>query len=356
MPECDTRVPKTALTDATSTIDAHVNKIIKEGRGKGLKGTALVDHVYKKLGASVTYVFQVWSDDYNKSGIEKWAESLAKSMIYRPKVEETKFKGITYHVWNDSGKGYDRVLSPNIKVTGKKKKSFRIGVDKLGHFAQQGYEYWELVTRKGKTIKEAKSYGSLTEIGKYGLGEDMPFGTGVYSFADLEANLQGYKFYKWLETSAPSSTFALKDYVSQKWNEEINVNSYHTEIVEKVWENLLAAQWKGSFTIAKDDKKKKIPLICTFSETDQTAKGKFKYTHTHGPVSAPFNANISYIPVGLFDFLGIRMDITWASGDNVGRARLTSRDGVTETENKLVGTWGWFGSYDNGGTLSLERQ
>ena len=86
-------------------------------------------------------------------------------------------------------------------------KKINIGLDKLGHFFQQGYEYFEMVHLQKKAVAFAEARGSVWEKGKFGLAK-----TGVYSKADLEANIKGYNFFKALFKN-PKLNFKIGDYV-----------------------------------------------------------------------------------------------------------------------------------------------
>ncbi|MBN2657632.1 MAG: hypothetical protein JXR86_11280 [Spirochaetales bacterium] len=64
-----------------------------------------------------------------------------------------------------------------------------IGPDKIDHFFDQGYSYW-LKSGFGEDDKAAIEFGVESENGWYGLKAG-----GVFSFADLKANWEGYRFY-----------------------------------------------------------------------------------------------------------------------------------------------------------------
>lgn len=118
-------------------------------------------------------------------------------------------------------------LSPNIQVNG-----YYIGTDKLSHFASTGYIYyliWSVSQKNGEeeALKNAITYGVKDEQSLHGY-----WASGVFSFADLEANFQGLHFYRrmcgeknayltkdesgdWKLTQKPD--FA--DYVSGDWDE-----------------------------------------------------------------------------------------------------------------------------------------
>jgi hypothetical protein len=82
--------------------------------------------------------------------------------------------------------------SPTVNVDG-----YYMGTDKIDHFFQQGYKYFELVARnqqeetdETRAIRAAVAHGVEQEHTYYGT-----LITGVYSNADLAANYAGMKFY-----------------------------------------------------------------------------------------------------------------------------------------------------------------
>jgi hypothetical protein len=85
-----------------------------------------------------------------------------------------------------------QMMSPTINLYG-----VYLGTDKLGHFFQQGYEYYEVyaeeIRRSGDerlAVGKAIRKGIAQENGIYGTFID-----GVFSNADLAANYAGFKFY-----------------------------------------------------------------------------------------------------------------------------------------------------------------
>lgn len=65
-----------------------------------------------------------------------------------------------------------------------------IGLDKVGHFFAEGWEYFERTREDGETLQEVMAWGSRQEAGRFGY-----LTTGVYSFADLVANFHGWRFW-----------------------------------------------------------------------------------------------------------------------------------------------------------------
>jgi RHS repeat-associated protein len=106
-----------------------------------------------------------------------------------------------------------------------------IGTDKLGHFFAQGYEYFEIANIQGKGKVAAIEYGEKTEKEKFGLQT-----TGVFSYADLEANLSGLQFYIDIWND-PFTTFQTNNYLTPEWNEEVNPNFYSKNMARLLLEN-----------------------------------------------------------------------------------------------------------------------
>jgi hypothetical protein len=142
-----------------------------------------------------------------------------------------------------------------------------VGTDKFEHFFQQGYWLFDMVYGKARlellkidpTIPDfgdlairrafsewmegvspqadpliAKYEKQFTEVGKhFGCPSFGYFGsdvTGIASWADIQAGLDGYEFYVSLYNAFLSNpngnppTFSLKSYNVSKWNEQNNKN------------------------------------------------------------------------------------------------------------------------------------
>lgn len=121
-----------------------------------------------------------------------------------------------------------------------------IGTDKLGHFLGTGYAYYKRMHYKGKTHAQVLKYGERTERTYYGLMLN-----GVYSYADLAANIDGLSFWeRVLGTSeqtkvlAPyvrcennqwvqNAEFYITDYINNAWDEGTNCNRYRNKRMHK---------------------------------------------------------------------------------------------------------------------------
>jgi hypothetical protein len=132
-----------------------------------------------------------------------------------------------------------------------------MGVDKLGHFVVEGWEYFEIAQLDGEGVAAAMAWGERSERTYFGR-----FTTGVHSYADLVANFEGLRF--WLrvlgraDDPLDSGGFAgrpyvtcrrrfwlagerrwhvsrrveLADYVTPVWDEAVNCCSYRNARIE----------------------------------------------------------------------------------------------------------------------------
>lgn len=140
-----------------------------------------------------------------------------------------------------------------------------IGLDKIGHFFAEGWQYYELTTNEGYDLEGAISWGREQEKGKFGYAT-----TGIYSFADLTANFNGWIFWNkillkeenpmkgvfWNFFNRPyascdlqigesikqkqivhawsyNSSFDFSDYIDGAWDEGNNCNSYQDPVIEQ---------------------------------------------------------------------------------------------------------------------------
>ncbi|MCC7441605.1 MAG: hypothetical protein IT285_08230 [Bdellovibrionales bacterium] len=120
----------------------------------------------------------------------------------------------------------------------------RIGIDKLGHFMAQGFEYFELVWAGGR-VRDALDHGRSLEDGMYGMAT-----TSVRSFGDLGANFSGMNFYRDLLYGASPilgcdggrwrrlRDFDWGSYVNASWDEGVNCSEFSPAVATVVNGNL----------------------------------------------------------------------------------------------------------------------
>lgn len=163
--------------------------------------------------------------------------SVEWSAQHSPRVQ--KHLGIKDHIYSKRGtvakvEGYMLTVAgmhASINLHGQ-----YVGVDKLGHFFDQGAKYYEIYSKSSNPatgIKNAMEHGREKENGIYGLGT-----SGIRSYADLAANYSGFQFWMSLADGAKPyfkcennkwvkvREFDFADYVSPSWDEGINCNSY----------------------------------------------------------------------------------------------------------------------------------
>ncbi len=141
--------------------------------------------------------------------------------------------------------------SPTISLTGRLAVLLRVGdvylgADKFGHFFTEGFSYYEMYTAVDQY--SALQFGDLTESTLYG-----ELTTGVFSYADLAANLNGLRFWNSVLGLKPdpisgsavtkplvqcvdkkwklTETFDWRTYVDPTWDEAINCSAFRNEII-----------------------------------------------------------------------------------------------------------------------------
>jgi hypothetical protein len=132
-----------------------------------------------------------------------------------------------------------------------------MGVDKIGHFFVEGWQYFEVAHQDGEGVAAAVEWGEGSEQTYFGR-----FTTGVHSYADLVANFEGMRF--WLRVLGRAGDpldqgwrerrpyvtcrrrfwiagerrfylarkLDLDDYVTPVWDEAVNCSSYRSEEIE----------------------------------------------------------------------------------------------------------------------------
>ncbi len=139
-----------------------------------------------------------------------------------------------------ASKWVGKIVAATFEVNG-----HRFGADKLSHFFRLGYREY-VRSDHGARPDIAAAYGTQTEASYIGKQAD-----GVFSFADLAANFNGFEFYRDLVATASGHVvkdpmfkivrgnssypwvrivqlrpFHMSDYVSDDWDEYYNPNSY----------------------------------------------------------------------------------------------------------------------------------
>ncbi|HEX5747110.1 MAG TPA: hypothetical protein VFZ09_12780 [Archangium sp.] len=181
--------------------------------------------------------------------IELWAENSPRIDRVPSKKDHARFEKHFSLYRNE--RLWDWGLSFGIKATFTVA-GVHMGADKLSHFFQSGWKYhqrYRELMREGVPEREALEqlvrYGARTEHGTLGFVT-----TGVFSFADLEANYQGFLFYRSLcqdedprllktpEGWRLTRPFDWREYVSPQLDETVNNSAFVPQRWEEVRANL----------------------------------------------------------------------------------------------------------------------
>lgn len=221
--ECDNFIGRdNPVTDSLKPLDAFTNRQLKYAMHEANRWSRSCDRklLYRELEAKLAGL--------GMGRIEKWAEKSATIPKIQEKIDAAEYiyRGSSFWrlpLMDLSG------IAHSIKLAG-----HIIGTDKLGHFMAEGLKYYELVTEDdGGSLQKAIRWGVDTEEGIYGLGV-----SGVKSYADLAANLDGYRFWaSILDGETPYFAcaggqffmvreFTWLDYVTDAWDEGINCSVY----------------------------------------------------------------------------------------------------------------------------------
>jgi hypothetical protein len=118
---------------------------------------------------------------------EEWVKHVARVPLYK-----VRDKGIYGHAvdYDDMRMTWYIELSPILQVAG-----VLIGIDKLGHYLAQGFQYYERYQAlselpEPERAERLREYGHSQELGQLGIATG-----GVYSLADLAANWAGMMFF-----------------------------------------------------------------------------------------------------------------------------------------------------------------
>ncbi|MFT4624969.1 MAG: hypothetical protein ACI8PZ_003635 [Myxococcota bacterium] len=118
----------------------------------------------------------------------------------------------------------------------------RVGTDKVDHFLAIGYRYWRW-SRHGGELERAVRRGTTTERLFFGR-----LTSNAFSYADLAANLDGYRFYASLAAAsfAPdpdgcvmrADDFQWSGHVDPSWDELANPTAYGPRVARQIATNL----------------------------------------------------------------------------------------------------------------------
>lgn len=331
--ETDTASSCSGLADSAADINVRVNAALAHARtaaGATPTGAAVVQGLFDELGVNTSV---------GRSAIEDWAPSLGATKVHLPVQSSTKYAGVRFRIWSNP---LFPILNPTMRVNG-----ICIGSDKLGHFLQQGHEYFVNHFLGASTPAAgqaaAERYGESTEAGGYGL-----MTTGVFSNADLEANRKGLQFYRDLYAS-PGMTFDIANYINNNWNEESNPSFYGASVGRTVWSNLLTGSWAGGFTVSSPGIS--MGINATLAVTGGTGvTGSYTYSDGTATIGGTLTGTMTYLTNAQGAIIGVRINFDWQEGTATGKGVWTSAN-----EGTLRGTWGNGSSDSNGGDWDISK-
>jgi len=214
------------------------------------------DVLYTELRKAI---FQSYTASWGLKGydLDLQLRSLLGRQSYALSLNDSIYRDIDYI------EGFSlnlKELSDVVNING-----YLIGLDKMGHFFAEGWQYFELTQYEDYTIDQALAWGKAQEAGKFGYST-----TGIFSFADLVANFNGWRFWNkvLLKENDPlkgvianffnrpyitcdiqiiasiknrkivkaweyNSRFDLSDYIDGVWDEGNNCNSYEDPVIEE---------------------------------------------------------------------------------------------------------------------------
>lgn len=268
--EIDSVTPRrVALEDSMSALNSIINGRIREGvdsanerlpRFGQLEKEDYCDEekLFKELRKAI-FGSLTASWGLKGYGLDKQLRELLAEKSYSLSLNDSVYRDINYI------EGFSlnlKELSDVVNING-----HLIGLDKIGHFFAEGWKYFEITHLEGKTIQQAIQWGREEEEGKFGYAT-----TGIFSYADLAANFNGWRFWnrvlrggddplqgilanfftssyigckfqfidsillrKWVHAWKVKKQFDLNDFINGAWDEGNNCNSYkNPKIEEKV--------------------------------------------------------------------------------------------------------------------------
>lgn len=115
-------------------------------------------------------------------GLDKQFRSLFSENSSSLPLEKSIYRDITYL------EGFSlnfKELSDVVNIKG-----HLVGLDKIGHFFAEGWSYFEMTSTEDSTLYQAMQWGWEREEGRFGYTT-----TGIFSYADLVANFNGWRFW-----------------------------------------------------------------------------------------------------------------------------------------------------------------
>lgn len=266
---------KRELKDSSPKINARITTEIE----KALKAINELKEVQNCEAVTVAIGEMFRSQKIKENPLENWLKTnLADNEIYPRTGDYVKDS-----IYRDPLRFYIPYfgLSPNVSVNG-----INFGTDKLTHFSSTGRRYFK------RYMKYLKS-GNLDEEARrkivlFGINNERSilgyWASGVFSYGDIEANYQGFLFYKKMCTD-DTDTY-LQQQSTGKWKlvKSPDINDYVSPYLDETY-NLsyrLKKNWKKVRSIIKQDY---CPLI---SDPQVVARMDYYQRFTHESFSLKF--------------------------------------------------------------------
>lgn len=217
------------LQDVTEAADARLDEIIDQAlaatnahtrcqASPELAHALLAEQVHDRVGRPERVPGRGWPRGIGYNQYGAWLEQL-------PQAARPADRG---DIYGDLGLWQAPVLHlagvcSTVGLAGQ-----RVGVDKVDHFLGMGFAYWER-SHHGDRPERAVRWGTWTERAIFGR-----LTSSVFSYADLEANYDGYLFYAGLLEPEGVATigedgclvrtapFAWADWIDQRYDEVLN--------------------------------------------------------------------------------------------------------------------------------------
>ena len=165
------------LADSAEALERRLNAALEAAVARANRESGACDPelLYRELRAALAtpFIGHVIAESLNRDEAMERRRIRREDSIYR---DLGLFDNISVH-WKD--------LSAVIRVG-----DAFVGVDKIGHFVVEGWDYFETAYLEGEGIDAALDRGERSERTYFG-----EITTGVYSHADLVANFEGMRFW-----------------------------------------------------------------------------------------------------------------------------------------------------------------
>lgn len=266
--EIDSVTPrKLQLTNSLSSINEIFNKRLQEGLLNANKKQDDFEDIDSKqfCDEKILYrelrkaIFQSFTASLGLKGydLDKQLRELLADQSYSLSLDDSIYSDINYF------EGFSinfKELSDVVNING-----HLVGIDKIGHFFAEGWQYFEQTRYDDESIGHVLKWGQEMEEGVFGYTT-----TGIFSFADLVANFNGWRFWnkillrekdplkgiidnfldkpylkcktqfiasithrKWVRAWEINSQFDISNYADGTWDEGNNCNNYKAPAIEE---------------------------------------------------------------------------------------------------------------------------